>query len=111
MSLPTLNQLLFKNHPPLPTPTKTIKHYMDNRALNSTSGAQVDPNSIASRMAELLKGHKWWLVPELAELLQTSVGTVHSALARHQRKLNIESNRFYNGKSMAKEFRIKPDGI
>ena len=84
---------------------------MDNRALSSVTGVPVDPSSVASRMAELLKGHKWWLTTELAEHLQTSVGTVHSALARHQRKLNIEYNRFHNGKAMVKEYRIKPDGI
>lgn len=69
-------------------------------------GAPVDPKSIASRMAELLKGHKEWLTSELAHHLQTSVGTVHSALARHQKRLNIQHRRFYNGQAMVKSYWI-----
>ena len=84
---------------------------MDGRKLSpeGVCGAQVDPNSVASRLAVLLKGNKWWLVTELSEHLQTCVGTVHSTLARHQKRLDIEYNRFYNGKAMVKEYRIKPE--
>ena len=112
MNLPLLQTILLGN-PNLPTPTQSRKYYMDGRQIdpNNTRGAQVDPNSLASRIGKLIKGHKWWLVTELAEHLQTSASTVHSILARHQKKLNIDSNRFYNGKAMVKEYRIKPDGI
>lgn len=101
-----LQTILFGSYTPPDTPSR--KHYMDGRKPSSQCGAQPDPKSVASRMEKLLKGHKWWLVPELAEHLQTSVGTIHSAIARHQRKLNVESNRFHNGKAMVKEYRIAP---
>ena len=110
MTMPLLQTILLGN-PNLPTPSQTRKHYMDGRKLNEHCGAQVDPNSLASRIGALIKGHKWWLVTELSEHLKTSTSTVHSILARHQKKLNIDSHRFYNGRAMVKQYRIKPDGI
>jgi len=74
-------------------------------------GAKVDPASVASRLAALITGNKWWLVTELSEHLQTSVGTIHSTLARNQKRFGIEHNRFYNGKAMVKEYRIKQNEL
>jgi len=107
MSQPLLQTILFGT-PNLPTPSKTIKHYMDGAKLKSVGGNVINPKSVASRMNNLLRGHKWWRTAELAEHLKVPMATIYSAMKRNIARDTIESYAEVTHNAKIKYYRIKP---